>query len=122
MFPVIWCFGDVINDDLDSYRPVPMDQEYLGLNERKAVKRIELMNDLVYEKVMEYAGKHQVLIFVHNRKETVNTAKAIKEKCLNKDTLGLFLRDKKASTLVLQQDLDKVKRIFRTRLPSNDCW
>ena len=86
-----------------------MDQEYLGIVEIEAVKRIELMNDLVYEKVMEYAGKHQLLIFVHSRKETVNTAKAIKEKCLNKDTLGLFLRDEPASTLVLQQDLDRVK-------------
>jgi len=28
------------------------------------------MNDVVYEKVMDQAGKNQVLIFVHSRKET----------------------------------------------------
>lgn len=28
------------------------------------------MNEIVYEKVMEHAGRNQVLIFVHSRKET----------------------------------------------------
>ena len=60
------------------------------------------MNDIVYDKVMENAGRNQVLIFVHSRKETGKTARAIRDLCLDKDTLGLFLREDSASTEVLR--------------------
>ena len=60
------------------------------------------MNDIVYEKVIEHAGKNQVLIFVHSRKETSKTARAIRDLCLERDTLGHFLREDSASTEVLR--------------------
>jgi pre-mRNA-splicing helicase BRR2 len=60
------------------------------------------MNDIVYDKVMENAGRNQVLIFVHSRKETGKTARAVRDLCLEKDTLGLFLREDSASTEVLR--------------------
>lgn len=28
------------------------------------------MNEIVYEKIMEHAGRNQILVFVHSRKET----------------------------------------------------
>lgn len=59
----------------NSYRPVALEQQYIGITEKKAVKRFQIMNDLVYEKVLENAGKNQVLIFVHSRKETGNFSK-----------------------------------------------
>ena len=62
----------------------------------------QVMNDIVYEKVIEHAGKNQVLIFVHSRKETSKTARAIRDMCLEKDTLGHFLREDSASTEVLR--------------------
>ncbi|EPS58130.1 hypothetical protein M569_16687 [Genlisea aurea] len=46
----------------NSYRPVPLAQHI--------------------------AGKHQVLIFVHSRKETAKTARAIRDTALANDTLG----------------------------------
>lgn len=30
------------------------------------------MNEIVYEKIMEHAGRNQILVFVHSRKETGN--------------------------------------------------
>ena len=66
------------------------------------------MNDIVYEKVIEHAGKNQVLIFVHSRKETSKTARAIRDLCLERDTLGHFLREDSASTEVLRYELDKI--------------
>lgn len=63
------------------------------------------MNDIVYDKVMENAGRNQVLIFVHSRKETGKTARAVRDLCLDKDTLGLFLREDSASTEVLRYDI-----------------
>jgi pre-mRNA-splicing helicase BRR2 len=31
------------------------------------------MNEIVYEKIMEHAGRNQILVFVHSRKETGNS-------------------------------------------------
>ena len=42
------------------------------------------MNSIVYEKVVERAGRSQVLVFVHSRKETAKTAKMIRDLCLGK--------------------------------------
>ncbi|XP_076060028.1 U5 small nuclear ribonucleoprotein l(3)72Ab [Oratosquilla oratoria] len=93
----------------NSFRPVPLAQQYIGITEKKAIKRYQVMNDILYEKVMEHAGKNQILIFVHSRKETAKTAKAILDMCLEKDTLGNFLREGSASTEVLRTESEQVK-------------
>ncbi|KAK0578367.1 hypothetical protein LWI29_009275 [Acer saccharum] len=67
------------------------------------------MNDLCNEKVMAVAGKHQVLIFVHSRKETAKTARAIRDTALEKDTLGRFLKEDSVSREILQSHTDMVK-------------
>ncbi|XP_037076641.1 LOW QUALITY PROTEIN: putative U5 small nuclear ribonucleoprotein 200 kDa helicase, partial [Pollicipes pollicipes] len=95
----------------NSFRPVPLEQQYIGVTEKKAIKRFQVMNEIVYEKVMEHAGKNQVLIFVHSRKETGKTARAVRDMCLEKDTLGQFLREGSASTEVLRTEAEQVKNI-----------
>ncbi len=70
---------------------------------------LQLMNDVVYDKVMEHAGRNQVLVFVHSRKETSKTAKAIRDMCLDKDTIGLFLKEDSASTEVLRTEAEQTK-------------
>ena len=67
------------------------------------------MNEVVYKKVMQHAGKNQVLVFVHSRKETGKTARAIRDLCLEKETLGLFLKEGSASVEVLRTETDQVK-------------
>lgn len=67
------------------------------------------MNDIVYEKTMEHAGRNQVLVFVHSRKETGKTARAIRDMCLEKDTLGQFLKEGSASMEVLRTEAEQVK-------------
>ena len=42
--------------------------------------------------VLESAGKHQVLIFVHSRKETAKTARFLKEEALREDKLSMFMK------------------------------
>ncbi|XP_063371470.1 U5 small nuclear ribonucleoprotein 200 kDa helicase [Cydia amplana] len=93
----------------NSFRPVPLEQQYIGVTEKKALKRFQVMNDIVYEKTMEHAGRNQILVFVHSRKETGKTARAIRDMCLEKDTLGQFLREGSASTEVLRTEADQVK-------------
>ncbi|KAF8382489.1 snrp-200, partial [Pristionchus pacificus] len=95
----------------NSYRPVPLEQQYIGITEKKALKRFTAMNEVVYEKVMEHAGKSQVLIFVHSRKETAKTAKAIRDLCLEKDTLGEFMKEGSASTEILRSEAEQVKNL-----------
>lgn len=93
----------------NSFRPVSLEQQYIGVTEKKALKRFQVMNEIVYEKTMEHAGKNQVLIFVHSRKETGKTARAIRDMCLEKDSLGQFLREGSASMEVLRAEAVQVK-------------
>jgi pre-mRNA-splicing helicase BRR2 len=93
----------------NSYRPVPLSQQYIGININKPLQRFQLMNDICHEKVMDVAGKHQVLIFVHSRKETAKTARAIRDTALANDTLSRFLREDSASREILQTDSELVK-------------
>lgn len=52
--------------------------------------------------VLDCAGKHQVLIFVHSRKETAKTAQYLKQTALDNDHLAKFMRDDSASREILQ--------------------
>jgi len=94
------CFCIVRSMSVASFRPCPLQQQYIGITEKKAVKRFQLANEICYEKVMEYAGKHQVIIFVHSRKETAKTAKHIRDMAIEKDGIGKFLGDDSASRCV----------------------
>ncbi|KAL8109951.1 DExH-box ATP-dependent RNA helicase DExH12-like [Apium graveolens] len=87
----------------NSYRPCPLAQQYIGITVKKPLQRFQLMNDVCYEKVISVAGKHQVLIFVHSRKETAKTARAIRDSALAKDTVGRFLKDDSATREILSE-------------------
>ncbi|KAJ3086392.1 DEIH-box ATPase, partial [Quaeritorhiza haematococci] len=93
----------------NSFRPCPLKQQYIGITEKKAIKRFQLMNEITYDKVMEEAGKNQVLIFVHSRKETAKTAKSIRDMALEKDTIGQILKADAASREILQTEAGEVK-------------
>ena len=43
----------------NSFRPCPLQQQYIGITVKKALQRFQLMNEICYEKVLECAGKHQ---------------------------------------------------------------
>ncbi|KAL8656143.1 MAG: hypothetical protein Q9210_000469 [Variospora velana] len=93
-----------------SYRPCPLRQEFIGVTDKKAIKQLKTMNDVCYTKVMEQVGtnKQQMLIFVHSRKETAKTAKYIRDKALELETIGQILRSDAASREVLTQEADAV--------------
>jgi pre-mRNA-splicing helicase BRR2 len=93
----------------NSFRPVPLQQQYIGITEKKAIKRFSLMNELCYEKVMAQAGRNQVLIFVHSRSETVKTARAIRDMCVENDTLGSFIKEGSASSEILRTEAENAQ-------------
>lgn len=92
----------------NSHRPCPLKQEFIGITEKKAIKRLQVMNDVTYEKVIEQTRKFQVLIFVHSRKETAKTAKFIRDKCLEEETIGQILRSDAATKEILQSEAKEV--------------
>ena len=58
-----------------TYRPIPLKQTFLGISEKKGIKKLMLTNELTYMKAIEKVGENkQVIIFVHSRRETVKTA------------------------------------------------
>ena len=89
-----------------SYRPCPLRQEFIGVTDKKAIKQLKVMNDVCYTKVMEQVGqnKQQMLIFVHSRKETAKTARYIRDKALELESIGQILRSDAASREVLQEE------------------
>eukprot|EP00835_Amoeboradix_gromovi_P000169 NODE_6_length_48303_cov_0.387022.p1 type:complete len:1732 gc:universal NODE_6_length_48303_cov_0.387022:3792-8987(+) len=89
-----------------SYRPCPLSQEFIGITERR-FKRLELINNILYEKVMEDAGKYQVIIFVHSRKDTLKTAQLLLEMFISNNTLGKLFSNIQGSINVLQSISDQ---------------
>ncbi|KAM3453768.1 hypothetical protein NHJ6243_009061 [Beauveria neobassiana] len=88
-----------------SFRPCPLRQEFIGVTDRKAIKQLKTMNDVTYNKVLEHVGqnRNQMLIFVHSRKETAKTARYIRDKALEMETINQILRHDAGSREVLQE-------------------
>lgn len=93
-----------------SFRPCPLQQEFIGVTDKKAIKQLKTMNDVCYTKVLEQVGqnKQQMLIFVHSRKETAKTAKYIRDKALEEETIGQILRVDGANREILREESEQV--------------
>ncbi|OCL01817.1 Sec63-domain-containing protein [Glonium stellatum] len=93
-----------------TFRPCPLKQEFIGVTDKKAIKQLKTMNDVCYTKVLEQVGqnRNQMLIFVHSRKETAKTAKYIRDKALELETIGQILRSDAASREILREEAESV--------------
>ena len=62
------------------YRPVPLDQTFVGITEKQKVRRNDIMNQNACDKMTAALERgKQVMIFVHSRKETSRTAEAMRD-------------------------------------------
>jgi pre-mRNA-splicing helicase BRR2 len=103
-----------------TYRPCPLRQEFIGVTDRKAIKQLRTMNDITYNKVIEHVGtnRNQMLIFVHSRKETAKTAKYIRDKALELETINTILKHDAGSREILKDAADQaVDRDLKDLLP-----
>ena len=93
-----------------TYRPCPLRQEFIGVTDKKPIKQLKAMNDVCYTKVQEHVGKNnqQMLIFVHSRKETAKTAKYIRDKAVELESIGQIMRNDAGSRQILQEEADTV--------------
>ncbi|ETW75698.1 hypothetical protein HETIRDRAFT_460980 [Heterobasidion irregulare TC 32-1] len=92
-----------------SYRPCALQQQFVGVTEKKAIKRYQVMNEVCYEKVLDQAGKNQTLVFVHSRKETAKTAKFIRDMAIEKETITQFVKPDSAVREILTEEANNVK-------------
>lgn len=77
----------------NSYRPVPLTQIYIGVNEGSGVKKAGVVRDVLFRSVLDRVKDHQMLVFVHSRKETVKTAGEIKETAFAENVEELFVSE-----------------------------
>jgi len=92
-----------------AYRPCGLQQQFIGITEKKAIKRYQVMNEVCYEKLLEQAGKNQTLVFVHSRKETAKTAKFVRDLSVEKETITQFVQPDSATREILQEEANNVK-------------
>ncbi|KAJ1945879.1 activating signal cointegrator 1 complex subunit 3, partial [Linderina macrospora] len=71
------------------FRPVPLEQHFVGVHGKAGTPATaRLLNRVCYDRVQQLVSDgHQVMVFVHARKETVNTAKALRELAMQEGTL-----------------------------------
>ncbi|KAH8802688.1 Sec63 Brl domain-containing protein [Xylogone sp. PMI_703] len=75
-----------------SFRPVPLEQHFIGVKGKAGSKTSRDNLDITaFEKVRDMLEQdHQVMVFVHSRKDTFNTAKMLYEKATDEMCLDLF--------------------------------
>ena len=75
-----------------SFRPVPLEQHFLGVKGKPGSKiSRENVDQVAFEKVKEQLERgHQVMVFVHSRKDTVNTARKLYEMAVEDGCTDLF--------------------------------
>ncbi|KAJ7125480.1 putative RNA helicase [Mycena crocata] len=92
-----------------AYRPCGLQQQFIGVTEKKAIKRYQVTNEVCYEKVLDQAGKNQTLVFVHSRKETAKTAKFLRDMAIEKETITQFVKPDGAVREILTEEANNVK-------------
>jgi pre-mRNA-splicing helicase BRR2 len=87
-----------------SYHPCGLQQQFFGVTEKKAA-----MNKVLYEKVLDQAGKNQTLIFVQAWKETSKTARFLRDMAGEKETITQFVKPDGAVQEILKKVAQNVK-------------
>lgn len=75
-----------------SFRPVPLEQHFIGIKGKPGSRQSkENLDQVAFEKVREMLERdHQVMVFVHSRRDTMVTAKMLYEKAVDQVCVDLF--------------------------------
>jgi len=73
------------------FRPVPLAQTFIGVKQVNPMRQRQDMDEICYDKTVEFVrAGHQVMIFVHARNATTNTAMVMKEMAQQNGDTGVF--------------------------------
>ena len=93
-----------------SFRPIPLKQLFIGITEKKGIKKLLLINEIAYNKIIERLNDNkQIIVFVHSRRETLNFAKFLIDKAKktgNENYFKLNVSKINEFNTILQDDLD----------------
>ncbi|KAJ2403754.1 activating signal cointegrator 1 complex subunit 3 [Coemansia sp. RSA 2526] len=94
------------------FRPVPLEQHFVGVHGKAGTQATtRLLNRVCYDRVSQLVAEgNQVMVFVHARKDTVNTAQALRELALADGMLDQF-----ASPENTRQHAQLVARVGKSR-------
>lgn len=75
-----------------SFRPVPLEQHFIGVKGKSGSKQSkENLDNVAFEKVKQMLQRdHQVMVFVHSRKDTMFSARMLHQKAMEHMCLDLF--------------------------------
>lgn len=75
-----------------SFRPVPLEQHFIGAKGKAGtMKSRENLEKVAFDKVVEMLKRgHQIMVFVHSRKDTVKTARRLHELAIDEGCSDLF--------------------------------
>ncbi|KAF4126820.1 antiviral helicase SLH1 [Geosmithia morbida] len=75
-----------------SFRPVPLEQHFIGVKGKPGKKESkDNLDNVAFEKVKEMLQRdHQVMVFVHSRRDTMLTAKMLHAKAMEDACTDLF--------------------------------
>ncbi|EMR09600.1 hypothetical protein PNEG_02184 [Pneumocystis murina B123] len=95
----------------DQFRSVPLEQHFLGVKGKPGSKISSTnMNLVTYEKVIQLVkNNHQVMVFVHTRKETAKTAKTLLNLALNDGYQDIFNPSNHTHYNFFKKDISKSK-------------
>ena len=94
------------------YRPVPLDQTFIGITEKQRPRMLELMNRQAYEKMIAALQREkQVMIFVHSRKETSKTIEAMRDLCAKNNTTELLQNVHHEQYTVWKRQVDRSRSV-----------
>jgi replicative superfamily II helicase len=84
-----------------TYRPVPLQQTFIGVTEVNQLKRQNVMNKVAFDKAIAAVRRgKQVMVFVHSRKDTAKTARALRDLATAEGCARLLLCEAHAGELI----------------------
>ena len=90
------------------FRPVPLTQSFIGVKQNNKMKQRQDMDEVCYDKCVDFLkGGHQVMVFVHARNATVNTAMAMKEMAQQAGETALFLPEESTQLGMAKNAIEK---------------
>ncbi|CAK0786311.1 hypothetical protein CVIRNUC_009524 [Coccomyxa viridis] len=93
-----------------SYRPVPLEMQFVGVTEKNLFAQKGIMDDVCYEKVVDTLQKgHQAMVFVHSRKDTGKSARMLQMKAQQGGETAAFDCQEEDGWHFMQQEIDKSK-------------
>lgn len=93
-----------------SYRPVPLETCFIGVMGQNINKVKASMNEICYKKVLDRVKQgHQIMVFVHSRKDTAKTARTLLEFAERENTAGVFDTSEHQHFGVQQRIVEKSK-------------